>query len=151
MTTGLILASKFNLLSAGGTAIGLTYDKLAIAAVCLGLFGTLNCVGIGSYAPTLVTIYALGMNPAAAFPIMMGASTFSVPIGSTQFIKYGLYSRKITIFASTVGVLGVLAGVSLVKQLDVSNLQWVVAAIVFYSGVSMLLEEMNVRKAEVLA
>src|ERR1700678_809563 len=98
------------------------------------IFGALNNIGIGSYAPTMVTIYALGMNPVVAFPIMMGACTFSVPIGSMQFIKYGQYNRKITLFAAIFGVLGVLSGVYLVKRLDVSMLQWVIAAILLYSG-----------------
>lgn len=141
-----ILAGKFNFIPAGGTAIGLSNVKLIIAAICLCIFGALNNIGIGSYAPTMITIYALGMNPAVAFPIMMGACTFSVSIGSMQFIKYGQYSRKITLFTSTFGVLGVLMGAYLVKGLDVSMLQWVIAIILFYSGTSMLINEFKTVK-----
>lgn len=141
-----ILVGKFNFIPAGGTAIGLSNVKLAIAAICLCIFGALNNMGIGSYAPTMITIYALGMNPAVAFPIMMGACTFSVSIGSMQFIKYGQYSRKITLFTSTFGVLGVLVGAYLVKGLDVSMLQWVIAIILFYSGTSMLITEFKTFK-----
>ncbi|MDQ0176352.1 sulfite exporter TauE/SafE family protein [Bacillus chungangensis] len=141
IATVLILAGKFNLIPSGGTATGLSGGKLIFAAICLFIFGALNNIGIGSYALTMVTIYALGMNPAVAFPIMMGAATFSVPIGSMEFIKFGQYSRKITLFTSTFGLIGVLIGVYLVKGLDVSMLQWVVAAILLYSGVSMLVNE----------
>jgi uncharacterized membrane protein YfcA len=141
IATLFILISKFHFIPSGGTAIALSHTKLAIAAGCLFVFGALNNIGIGSYAPTMMTIYALGMNPAVAFPIMMGAATFSVPIGSMEFIKYGQYSRKITLFAATFGVLGVLMGVYLINQLDVSLLQWIVAAILFYSGISMLIYE----------
>jgi len=141
IATLFILASKFNLIPSGGTAVGLSGTKLMIAAMCLFLFGALNNIGIGSYPLTMVTIYALGMNPAIAFPIMMGACAFSVPIGSMEFIKYGQYSRKITLFTSTFGALGVLVGVYLVKELNVSMLQWVIAAILFYNGTSMLIEE----------
>jgi uncharacterized membrane protein YfcA len=140
-----ILAGKFNLIPSGGSDIGLSNTKLLIASILLLIFGALNNIGIGSYPPTLVTIYALGMNPAAAFPIMMGACAFSVPIGSIQFIKYGQYDRKITLFSSTFGVLGVLVGVYLVKTLDVSMLQWAVAAILLYSGSSMLLNEFKLK------
>ena len=52
----------------------------------------------------MVTVYMLGLNPVAAFPIMMGACTFSVPVGSVQFIKLDDYSRKITLFTATFGV-----------------------------------------------
>ncbi len=148
IATLFILAGKFNLIPSGGTAIGLNSSKLIIAAVCLFVFGALNNIGIGSYAPTMVTIYALGMNPAVAFPIMMGACTFSVPIGSMQFIKYGQYNRKITLFAATLGVVGVLSGVYLVKRLDVSMLQWMIAAILLYSGCSILFNELKAKTRE---
>lgn len=141
IATFLILAGKFGIIPSGGTATGLTGAKLVTAAVCLFVYGALNNIGIGSYALTMVTVYALGLNPAIAFPIMMGAATFSVPIGSMQFIKYGEYSRKITLFTSTFGVIGVLVAVYLVKGLDVSMLQWIVAAILLYSGSSMLIAE----------
>ncbi|NMM54674.1 sulfite exporter TauE/SafE family protein [Paenibacillus aquistagni] len=147
IATMFILAGKFNLVPSGGTATGLYGSKLVIAAICLFVYGALNNIGIGSYALTMVTVYALGLNPVVAFPIMMGACTFSVPIGSMQFIKYGEYSRKITLFTSTFGVLGVLVGVYLVKGLDVSMLQWVVAAILLYSGVSMLINEFKASQA----
>ncbi|SRR5579883_244408 len=140
-----IIANQLHLVPSGGTSVELSGAKLVIAVICLFLFGALNAIGIGSYAPTMVTIYALGMNPAVAFPIMMGASTFSVPIGSMEFIKYGKYSRKITLFAATFGVLGVIIGVFLVKGLDVTMLQWVVAAILIYNGASMLIDKFRNR------
>lgn len=147
IATCLILAGKFGWINTGGTATGLHGSKLVIAGVCLFVYGALNNIGIGSYALTMVTVYALGLNPAVAFPIMMGACTFSVPIGSMQFIKFGEYSRKITLFTSTFGVIGVLVAVYLVKGLDVSMLQWVVAAVLLYSGGSMLYNEIKNRKS----
>ena len=135
-----ILAGKFNLMPHGGTAMALSYYKLVVAALCLFIFGALNNVGIGSYSPTMVTIYALGLNPVAAFPIMMSASACSVSMGSMQFIKYGHYQRKLSLFAAIFGVLGVLLGVYFVNKLDVSMLQWIMAGVLFYSGNRMLLE-----------
>jgi uncharacterized membrane protein YfcA len=148
IATLFILAGKFNFIPNGGDAIALSGTKLLIAAVLLCIFGALNNIGIGSYAPMMVTVYALGMNPVIAFPIMMGSCAFSVAISSMQFIKYGQYSRKITLFAATFGVLGVLTGVYFVKGLDVSMLQWVIAAILFYSGVSMLMNESREKDVE---
>jgi uncharacterized membrane protein YfcA len=137
-----ILAGKFNLVPSGGDAVGLTGSKLIIAVVLLFIYGALNNVGIGSYAPTMATIYALGVNPAVAFPIMMGACTFSVPMGAMEFVRLGLYGRKITFFSSVFGIIGVLAAVFIVKSLNLSMIQWVVAAVVLYSGGSMLYEEL---------
>jgi len=44
-------------------------------------------LGIGYYAPCLIMISLLGMNPAAAFPIMTGACAFLMPVGRLQFIR----------------------------------------------------------------
>ncbi len=104
------------------------------------LFGAFNNVGIGSYALTMATVYALGLNPAVAFPIMMGACTFSVPVGSMQFIKLDSYSRKITFFTSTFGVLGVIVAAYVVKSLNVGMLQWVVVIVLLYSAYNMISE-----------
>lgn len=135
-----ILAGKFNLVPSGGSELGLHGIKLAVAAISLFMYGALNNLGIGSFSLTMATVYALGLNPAVAFPIMMGACTFSVPIGSVQFIKFGEYGRKITFFTSIFGVLGVLCAVYIVKSLNVSMLQWIVAIILIYSSISMILE-----------
>ena len=141
IAASLIVAGKFGLIPSGGIATGLSGTKLAIAGILIFIFGALNNIGIGSYSLTMVTIYGLGMNPAVAFPIMMGACTFAVPIGSIQFIKFEQYSRKITLLTSTFGVLGVLVAVFIVKNLDVNMLQWLVTLVLLYSGISMLSEE----------
>ena len=86
-----------NWIPSNGTASELYGGKLILAGFLLFVYGALNNIGIGSYALTMVTVYLLGLNPVAAFPIMMGACTFSVPIGSVQFIKFNEYSRKITL------------------------------------------------------
>lgn len=134
----IIFGGKFGLLPAGGDATALTGFRLIIAAIALFIFGALNNIGIGSYALTMITVYLLGLNPLVAFPIMMGAATFSVPVGSIQFVKSGEYSRKITLFTSTFGVIGVLCAVFIVTSLNVSILQWFVAFVLLYSAYGML-------------
>ncbi|MDR1579113.1 MAG: sulfite exporter TauE/SafE family protein [Synergistaceae bacterium] len=140
IASGLILMNKFGVYPSGGEALGLHGPKLALAAVLSLVYGALNNVGIGSYALTMATVYALGLNPNVAFPIMMGGCTFSVPVGSMQFVKYDSYSRKITLLTSTIGLIGVLVAVYIVKNLDVSALQWVVAAVILYAAVSLIYE-----------
>lgn len=130
----LILAGKFGFYPSGGEEIGLSGIKLIALGVLSFVFGALNNIGIGSYALTMATVYALGLSPAIAFPIMMGACTFSVPVGSMQFIKLNSYSRKITAFTSTFGVIGVLIAAYAVKSMNVSALQWVVVVVILYSA-----------------
>ncbi len=135
----LILAGKFGVYPSGGEEIGLSGVKLVALGVLSFAFGALNNIGIGSYALTMATVYALGLSPAIAFPIMMGACTFSVPVGSMQFIKLDSYSRKITAFTSTFGVIGVLIAAYAVKSMNVSALQWVGVVVILYSAFTTFL------------
>lgn len=144
----LIFAGQVNWIPSNGTATELYGGKLILAAALLFLYGALNNIGIGSYALTMVTVYLLGMDPIAAFPIMMGACTFSVPIGSVQFVKLDQYSRKITFFAATFGVLGVLVAVFLVKSLNTYLLKWLVIIVLLYSAYTMLIEQVKKVKQE---
>lgn len=134
----LIVAGQLNWIPSNGTATELSGFKLVLAGVLLFVYGALNNIGIGSFALTMVTVYLLGLNPVAAFPIMMGACTFSVPVGSVQFIKLDDYSRKITLFTATFGVLGVLIAVFLVKSLNTYLLKWLVVIVLLYSAYTML-------------
>jgi len=86
----------------------------------------------------MATVYAFGLNPGIAFPIMMGACTFSVPVGSIQFIKFDSYSRKITLYAAIFGSIGVMCAAFIVKSLNVAMLQWVVAIVIIYSAITMI-------------
>ena len=146
IAAALILAGKFGVYPTGGEATALTGGKLILFAVLCVLYGALNNIGIGSYALTMATVYALGLNPGVAFPIMMGACTFSVPIGSMQFIKLDAYSRKITLFTSTFGVIGVLVAAFVVKSLNTSTLQWIVEIVILYSAITMLKSALQMKK-----
>lgn len=143
----LIFAGQMNWIPSNGTASELYGSKLVLAGFLLFVYGALNNIGIGSYALTMVTVYLLGLNPVAAFPIMMGACTFSVPIGSVQFIKFNEYSRKITLFTSTFGVLGVLVAVFLVKSLNTYMLKWLVIFVLLYSAYTMLGSQLKKMKS----
>lgn len=147
VAAGFILAGALQIIPQGGDLTGLAGVKLGIAIVALFIYGALNSVGIGSYAPTMATVYALGMSPAVAFPIMMGACTFSVPVGSMEFIKFGEYGRKITMSSVIFGVLGVLTAVFVVKNLNTKMLQWVIMLVILYAAVSLLYNEYKSRKS----
>lgn len=143
IAAALILAGKFGIYPSGGEATGLAGFKLVLLGVLSLVYGALNNIGIGSYALTMATVYALGLNPGVSFPIMMGACTFSVPVGSIQFVKLQSYSRKVTLFAAIFGIIGVLVAVFVVKSMNTSALQWVVAAVILYSAVTMLMSSLK--------
>lgn len=140
-TAFLMLAGKLGIIPGGGDSIGLTPGKLAVAAILIFIFGALNMIGFGSFAPTMATVYALGLSPVVAFPLMMVSSSLSLPMGSIKFVKSGNYSIKIAILSSVFGVLGVLIAIYFVKALDPSLLQWIMILIIAYTSVSVLLKE----------
>ena len=49
--------------------------------------GAIMPLGIGYYAPCMILVALLGMNPLAAFPIMMGACAFLMPVASMKFVR----------------------------------------------------------------
>ena len=65
---------------AGGEALALEGAWLAFAVACNFLLGALMTLGVGLYAPCLILVSLLGMNPIAAFPIMMGSCAFLMPV-----------------------------------------------------------------------
>lgn len=138
-----ILAGKFGFMPQGGEATSLTGSKLVLLGILMLIYGALNNIGIGSYALTMATIYTLGLSPSVAFPIMMGACTFSVSVGSMQFIKLDSYSRKITFFTAIFGTMGVLVAVFVVKSLNISMLQWVVVVVILYTAITMMLSSLK--------
>ncbi|MHC9533495.1 sulfite exporter TauE/SafE family protein [Dellaglioa sp. BT-FLS60] len=138
VATMLIIAGKVGLITANGTATELFGWKLVVTGFLLFVYGALNNIGIGSFSLTMATVYAMGMDPIAAFPIMMGGCAFSLPIGSMQFIKLDQYSRKITLF-SVFGIIGVLIAVFLVKSINTSVIQWIVIVVLLYSAFSLYL------------
>ncbi|WP_203650396.1 sulfite exporter TauE/SafE family protein [Secundilactobacillus yichangensis] len=147
VATALILGGKFGWIPSNGTATQLYGWKLWTTGLLMFIYGALNNIGIGSYALTMATVYAMGLNPVAAFPIMMGGATFSVSVGSMQFIKLNDYSRKITL-TSIFGIIGVLVAVYLVKSLNTSIIQWVVVVVLLYSAVSLWMGERKSRNSE---
>ena len=91
--------------------------SLALAIVISTFLGALMMLGIGYYAPCLIMISLLGMNPTAAFPIMMGACAFLMPVGSLQFIRKQSYDLRAAIGLMLGGPLAVLIAAFIVESL----------------------------------
>ena len=133
----LMLASQLKLMPIGGVAIGLTGGKLIIAIVGNFILGALMTLGIGLYAPCMALVFALGMSPQVAFPIMMGSCAFLMPVASAKFVKEGAYDRKASFAITLFGFVGVLIAAYLVKSLPLNILTWVVIAVIIYTAIMM--------------
>ena len=106
--------------------------------VISAVLGALMTLGIGYYAPCLIMISLLGMNPTAAFPIMMGACAFLMPVGSVQFIRKESYDLRAAIGLTLGGPRRVLIAAFIVKSLPLDTVRWLVVVVVVYTAVGML-------------
>lgn len=137
VTAFFMLAGQLEWIQGGGEAIGLTGWKLALAIVANFILGAFMTVGIGLYAPCMALVYALGMSPLVAFPIMMGSCAFLMPPASAKFIKEGAYNRKAAISMAIPGAIAVLIAALVVKSLPLNVLRWVVIVVIVYTSVAM--------------
>ena len=138
ITAGFMIAAKMEWIRGGGTDIGLSYGKLAIAVVVNFILGALMTAGIGLYAPCMALVYALGLSPQVAFPIMMGSCAFLMPPASIRFIKEGSYNRKAAMAMAIPGIVAVLIAAFIVKSLPLDTLRWLVIIVILYTSAVML-------------
>jgi len=135
----IMLAGLLQWVPPGGEAIGLTGWKLIVAVVMSFVFGALQTIGVGFYAPCMAMVYALGMHPRVAFPIMMTATAMLMAAGSARFVKEGAVDRKAALALTLAGVLGVFVAAYIVKSLPLLVLKWVVMGVVLYTSLWMFL------------
>jgi uncharacterized membrane protein YfcA len=132
------LMSILNLFPAGGTALILQNWRLATGvAVCL-LLGALMTLGIGMYAPCMILVSLLGMDPKAAFPIMMGSCAFLMPTATVRFVRMNSYAPRPALGLALGGLPGVLIAAFIVKELPLTWVRWLVVVAVLYAAISML-------------
>jgi uncharacterized membrane protein YfcA len=135
----LMLMTQLNLFPAGGATIGVRGVRLAIGIGGNFMLGALMTLGIGLYAPCMILVSLLGMNPKAAFPIMMGSCAFLMPVGSLRFIREKSYSLRDALGLTLGGVPGVLLAAYIVKELPLYAVRWLVVVVVVYTAIMMLM------------
>lgn len=137
VVAGLIFAGLLGLFPLGGDAMGLTGYKLGIALLGNFIFGVLMNVGIGLFAPCMTLVYLLGMNPMAAFPIMMGSTAVLSVFSAGTFIRKGAFDARAVLAVAIFGPIGVVLAALLVQSMDMEMLKWLVAFIVIYTSWTM--------------
>ena len=134
----LMLSSQLNLVPVGGNALGLSGPKFWFAILANFTFGAFQQLGVGLFAPCMILVSLLGMNPRASFPIMMGSCAFLMPFGGYRFIKSHRYSPKAAVGLSVGGIPAVLLAAYLIKSLPLGVVRWLVVLVVLYTAVMLL-------------
>jgi uncharacterized membrane protein YfcA len=132
------LMTNLNLFPAGGTALILQHWRLWAGVIGSLILGALMTLGIGLYAPCMILVSLLGMDPKAAFPIMMGSCAFLMPVASARFIRAERYSPRVSLGLALGGLPGVLIGALIVKSLPLTAMRWLVVVAVVYAAFTML-------------
>jgi len=138
---------NLNILGESGNAFGLTGSALALAAVINFCLGALMTIGIGLYAPAMIMVGLMGMDPKAAFPIMMGSCAFLMPAASLRFMKFDAYALKAAIGLTLGGIPGVLIAAYIVKSMPIQYVRWLVIVVVLYAAYTMLRSALDERNA----
>ncbi len=134
----LMLMTALHLFPAGGDTQGLAGARLVIGLAGNVVLGALMMLGIGLYAPCMILVYLLGMNPAAAFPIMMGSCAFLMPISSVRFVTTRTYHARAALGLALGGLPAALIAALIVKSLSLDAVRWLVVFVVIYTSLNML-------------
>lgn len=121
-----------------GDAIGLTGIKLIIAIVIQFILGALMMIGVGLYTPCIALCSLMGMNIGTAFPVMMGSCAYLMLAGSMEFIRAGKYDRKCALMQAIPGCVGVFLAYTIVTNLPMNVLFWVLVCVMFLVAFMML-------------
>lgn len=123
---------------AGGEALTLPPVLFGVAVFGHFVMGVLMMFGIGLYAPSLILLSLLGLNPAAAFPIMMGSCAFLMPISSLRFVRSERIDLRIVLGIAIGGIPAVLLAAFVVTSLELEVLRWLVTIVVLYAAALLL-------------
>jgi uncharacterized membrane protein YfcA len=129
---------KGNQFGLTGTALGLSGVRLWIGVAVSLCLGALMTIGIGLYAPCMIMVSLLGMNPIAAFPIMMGSCAFLMPVASLRFIRFNAFSMLPALGLTLGGIPGVWIAAHMVYHLPIAAVRWLVVVVVIYAAIVML-------------
>jgi len=130
--------TNLHLMPGGGTANGLPPTLMVVAIVANFIIGILLNFGVGNYAPTLVMLSLMGMDPRLCFPIMAGGAALSGAAASVRHIRIGKIDLRIVLGLTVGGIPAVLVAALIVKSMPLELLRWLVIVVVLYAAAVML-------------
>jgi uncharacterized membrane protein YfcA len=131
-------ASALGLMPPGGTATSLPPVAFAVVVAASFGLGVLVNLGVGNFAPTLVLVSLLGMDPRAAFPLMAGSAGLLTLVAGLRIVRLRPLNMGLVIGMALGGIPAVLVAAFIVKSLPITQLRWGVIAVVTYAAAVML-------------
>jgi uncharacterized membrane protein YfcA len=140
---GLVIAAaayamtNLHLFPGGGTATGLPPGQTIAAIVASFGFGLLANFGVGNYAPTLVMLSLMGMDPRLCFPIMAAGGSLMGAGAGVRHVTIGQIDLRIVLGLALGGIPAALVAALLVKSMPLEILRWLVLIVVLYAAAVM--------------
>ncbi len=132
--------SNLDMFPAGGTAARLPTDLTLIAIVASFGFGILLNFGIGHYAPTLIMLSLMGLDPKLAFPVMATGGAVTIAGVGTRHVLIGHIDLKVALGIALGGVPAVFLAAFIVRDMPLEMLRWLVTVVVLYASAVMFYE-----------
>jgi uncharacterized membrane protein YfcA len=151
---GLILAAtayamtNLHLFPGGGTATGLPPLQTLVAIVASFGMGILANFGVGNYAPTLVILSLMGMDPRLCFPIMATGGSLMGAGAGVRHLNIGQIDLRIVLGLALGGIPAVIVAALLVKSMPLELLRWLVFTVVLYAAVVLFRAARTGRRAQ---
>jgi len=149
---GLLLAAaayamtNLHLFPGGGAASSLPLLLTVVAIVANFIFGILLNYGVGNYAPTLVVLSLMGMDPRLCFPVMAGAAALMGSSAGIRHIKTGNLDLGVVVGLTLGGIPAVFVAAYIVVTMPLEILRWMVLVVVLYAAAIMLQASMRGRR-----
>ncbi|MFL6776980.1 MAG: TSUP family transporter [Sphingomicrobium sp.] len=137
---GLLLAAiaygmtNLHLFPGGGTAASLSMALTILAIAANFAFGVLLNYGVGNYAPTLVVLSLMGMDPRLCFPIMAGAAALMGCGAGIRHINTGNLDLRVVLGLTIGGIPAVIVAAYIVVTMPLELLRWLVLVVVLYAA-----------------
>jgi uncharacterized membrane protein YfcA len=138
IAAGLYAMSNLDLMPIGGDATSLPALQMTVAVAVHFILGALMAFGIGLYAPSLILLSLLGLDPRLAFPIMASACAFLMPTTGFKFMRTDRIDLRIVLGIALGGIPAVLVAAFVVKEMPIVWLRWGVVVVVLYAAFLLL-------------
>lgn len=126
-----------DLFPGGGTASGLPPVQTIVAIAASFGMGILANFGVGNYAPTLVMLSLMGMDPRLCFPIMATGGSLMGAGASVRHLAIAQVDLRIVLGLAIGGIPAVLVAALAVKEMPIDLLRWLVLVVVVYAAAVM--------------
>ena len=146
VAAALYALANLHMMPAGGAATSLPVPLMVVAVAASFVMGVLLNFGIGHYAPSLLMLSLMGMDPKLAFPIMATGGALAAAVISGRHVAAKVADLRIAIGFLLGGIPGVLVAAFLVKDMPVEWLRWLVIVVVIYAAAVMLREAVKAHR-----